>query len=151
MFLDEIGDMSPSTQAKVLRVLQEHEFERLGSSRTMKVDVRIVTATHRDLAKMVAAGEFRPDLFYRLNVVAIELPPLRDRREDIPELTRAFIARLSRDLKKPMEDAGDEVLAKLVGHDWPGNIRELQNVLERAVILADGPRLALSDIVIGPT
>jgi DNA-binding NtrC family response regulator len=148
LFLDEIGDMSPSTQAKVLRVLQEQEFERLGSSRTLKVDVRVLTATHRDLPAMVGAGTFRQDLFYRLNVVSIDLPPLRKRKEDIPALTESFVRRLSGDLKKPVDRVSPEALELLTKHDWPGNIRELQNVLERAVLLSDGPIIMPEDVIV---
>ena len=146
IFLDEIGDMSPSTQAKVLRVLQEHELERLGSSKTLKVDVRVLAATHRDLLKMVHAGTFRQDLFYRLNVVSIDLPPLRKRKEDIPALTEAFVRRLSGDLKKRVDGVTPEAMEVLVNHDWPGNIRELQNVLERAVLLSEGAMIQPDDI-----
>ena len=149
IFLDEIGDMSPATQAKVLRVLQQHEFERLGSSRTLKVDVRVVAATHRDLPAMVRAGTFRADLFYRLNVVAIVVPPLRDRKEDIPALTEHFLQRLVGDLKKPPMSVGPEAMARLVSHDWPGNVRELENVLERAVLLANDAVLTPEDVTIG--
>jgi transcriptional regulator with GAF, ATPase, and Fis domain len=147
-FQDEICDMSPSTQAKVLRVLQEKEFERLGSSRTLKVDVRVLTATHRDLPAMVGAGTFRQDLFYRLNVVSIDLPPLRKRKEDIPALTESFVRRLSGDLKKPVDRVSPEALELLTKHDWPGNIRELQNVLERAVLLSDGPIIMPEDVIV---
>jgi DNA-binding NtrC family response regulator len=150
LFLDEIGDMSPSTQAKVLRVLQEHEFERLGSSKTLKVDVRVLTATHRDLPAMVRAGTFRQDLFYRLNVVSIELPPLRERREDIPMLASSFVRRLSGDLKKHVDGVSPEALEVLRKHDWPGNIRELQNVLERAVLLSEGTTIQPDDIIVSP-
>ncbi len=151
LFLDEIGDMSPTTQAKVLRVLQEHEFERLGSSKTVKVDVRILAATHRNLAEMAKTGAFRADLFYRLNVVSIEIPPLRERREDIPALTESFLRRLAADLKRPVEGISPEALEALTRHDWPGNIRELENVLERAVLLADGPILGVDDVTIPRT
>jgi len=150
LFLDEIGDMSASTQAKVLRVLQEHEFERLGSSKTLKVDVRVLTATHRDLPKMVKAGAFRQDLYYRLNVVSIELPPLRKRKEDIPALTEAFVQRLSGDLKKHVEGVSPAAMEVLMKHDWPGNIRELQNVLERAVLLSEGAQIQPDDITTAP-
>ncbi|MEO7192015.1 MAG: sigma-54 dependent transcriptional regulator [Vicinamibacterales bacterium] len=148
LFLDEIGDMSPSTQAKVLRVLQEQEFERLGSSKTVRVDVRIVAATHRNLLEMVQAGTFRADLYYRLNVISIDIPPLRERKEDIPALTSAFLTRLSGDLKRPVEGISQDALEALMQHSWPGNIRELENVLERAVLLADGPILGVEDVSI---
>jgi DNA-binding NtrC family response regulator len=148
LFLDEIGDMSPSTQAKVLRVLQEHEFERLGSSKTIKVDVRILAATHRPLPDMVRQGTFRADLFYRLNVVAIDVPPLRDRKEDIPALSECFLRRFAGDLKKPVHALQPGAIERLMQHDWPGNIRELENVLERAVLLADGDTLGPDDVTI---
>jgi DNA-binding NtrC family response regulator len=148
LFLDEIGDMSPGTQAKVLRVLQTHEFERLGGSKTIKVDVRILAATHRDLGAMVKAGAFRADLFYRLNVVTIEVPPLRDRKEDIPALVTALLARLSGEVKRNMEGITPDALARLMEHDWPGNIRELENVIERATLLADGPWIGAEDVAI---
>lgn len=148
LFLDEIGDMSPSTQAKVLRVLQAHEFERLGGSKTVKVDVRILAATHRDLAGMVKAGTFRADLFYRLNVVSIEMPPLRERKEDIPALVATLLTRVSGEVKRAIEGIRPEALARLMQHDWPGNIRELENVIERATLLADGPWLTADDVAI---
>jgi DNA-binding NtrC family response regulator len=148
LFLDEIGDMSPSTQAKVLRVLQAQEFERLGGSRTVKVDVRILAATHRDLAGMVKAGTFRADLFYRLNVVSIEVPPLRERKEDIPALVAALLTRVSGEVKRTIEGINPDALARLMRHDWPGNIRELENVIERATLLADGPWLTAEDVTI---
>src|SRR5215203_1041664 len=141
LFLDEIGDMSPSTQAKILRVLQEHEFERLGGTRTLRVDVRLVTATNRDLASMVAQGTFREDLYYRLNVVSVETPPLRDRKDDIPELAEFFVKRFATELKKRVDTSHPEAQKLLMRHNWPGNIRELENVIERAVLLADGPQV----------
>ena len=150
LFLDEIGDMSLTTQAKVLRVLQEREFERLGSSKTLTVDVRILAATHRDLTAMMQAKTFREDLFYRINVVSVQIPPLRDRKEDIPLLVDSFLQRLSRSLRKPIEGLRPEALAALVAHRWPGNIRELENVLERAVLLADGPILGVEDFTLAP-
>ena len=148
LFLDEIGDMSPGTQAKVLRVLQEHEFERLGGSKTVKVDVRILAATHRDLAAMVKAGTFRADLLYRLNVVTIEIPPLRSRKEDIPALVATLLERVSGEVKRAVEGIEPGALALLMRHDWPGNIRELENVIERAALLADGPWLTAEDVAI---
>ena len=138
LFLDEIGDMSPSTQAKILRVLQEHEFERLGGTRTLKVDVRLVTATNRDLAAMVAAGQFREDLYYRLNVVTIEMPPLRERKEDVQALAGFFIKRFSGELKKKMDGLDSEASKLLMRYNWPGNIRELENAIERAMLLTEG-------------
>jgi two-component system response regulator AtoC len=149
LFLDEIGDMSPSTQAKILRVLQEHEFERLGGTRTLRVDVRIIAATNRNLSQMVQEGRFREDLFYRLNVVSVETPPLRDRKEDIPALGEFFIRRFSGELKKKVEGIDQEALKILMRHNWPGNIRELENVVERAVLLADGVTVGADDLQIG--
>jgi DNA-binding NtrC family response regulator len=148
LFLDEIGDMAPGTQAKVLRVLQEHEFERLGGSKTVKVDVRILAATHRDLSAMVKAGTFRADLFYRLNVVSIEVPPLRERKEDIPALVTTLLGRLAGEMKRSIEGIRPDALALLMQHDWPGNVRELENVIERATLLADGTWLTSEDVVI---
>jgi two-component system response regulator AtoC len=149
LFLDEVGDMSPSTQAKILRVLQEHEFERLGGTRTLRVDVRIIAATNRNLTQMVQEGRFREDLFYRLNVVSVETPPLRDRKEDIPALADFFVKRFATELKKRIEATHPEAQKLLMRHNWPGNIRELENVIERAVLLADGPQVQVSDLQIG--
>ncbi len=138
LFLDEIGEVPLPMQAKLLRVLQEGEFERVGETRTRKVDVRIVAATNRDLKREVEAGRFREDLFYRLSVFPIPIPPLRERREDIPALARHFIARSAQRLNRRTPRLTPAVSSLLVGHDWPGNVRELQNVVERAVILAQG-------------
>jgi formate hydrogenlyase transcriptional activator len=136
LFLDEIGDIPLELQPKLLRVLQEQEFERLGSSRSIHVNVRLVAATNRDLGKMVEDGEFRADLYYRLNVFPISLPPLRERREDIPILVRSFVDTFSRRMGQPIHSVSDEVMTSLMHYSWPGNIRELQNVIERAVILS---------------
>jgi formate hydrogenlyase transcriptional activator len=141
LFLDEIGDLPLDVQPKVLRALQEGEFERVGSSRTLRVDVRLIAATHRDLPAMVDAGAFRSDLFYRLNVFPIELPPLRERRADIPLLVRHLVARHAQRLNRPIHTIPSAVMTALTEWDWPGNIRELDNVLERAVILSDGGTL----------
>jgi len=149
LFLDEIGDMSPSTQAKILRVLQEHEFERLGGTRTVGVDVRIITATNRNLSQMVQDGRFREDLFYRLNVVSVDMPPLRDRKDDIPALVEFFVRRFSAELKKKVDSVASDAMKVLQRHHWPGNIRELENVVERAVLLTDGSTVTLSDLQIG--
>ena len=149
LFLDEVGDMSASTQAKILRVLQEHEFERLGGTRTLKVDVRIITATNRNLAQMVKDGRFREDLYYRLNVVSVEMPPLRDRKEDIPALAEFFVRRFAGELKKRVDAIDGDALRLLTRHQWPGNIRELENVIERAVLLTDGQSVSASDLQIG--
>jgi len=149
LFLDEVGDMSPSTQAKILRVLQEHEFERLGGTRTLRVDVRIITASNRNLATMVKEGRFREDLFYRLNVVSVEMPPLRDRKDDIPALAEFFIKRYSNELKKRVDSIDPDALKVMMRHHWPGNIRELENVIERSVLLTDGNTVTLNDLQIG--
>jgi transcriptional regulator with GAF, ATPase, and Fis domain len=136
LFLDEVGDISLELQVKLLRVLQEQEFERLGGVHTQKVNVRLVAATNRDLARMVPEKQFRSDLYYRLNVFPIRVPPLRQRREDIPPLVRAFVDYCARRLSKQIDFVPGEVMAALIRHDWPGNIRELQNFIERAVILS---------------
>jgi formate hydrogenlyase transcriptional activator len=136
LLLDEVGDIPPALQPKLLRVLQEQEFERLGSGRTHKVDVRLVAATNRDLVKMVARGQFRSDLYYRLNVFPILLPALRERREDIPALVRHFVKLFSRRMGKPVDSIPPETMAAFQWYSWPGNIRELQNLVERAVILS---------------
>jgi formate hydrogenlyase transcriptional activator len=141
LFLDEVGDIPPELQPKLLRVLQEQEFERLGSTRSVKVDVRLVAATHRDLARMVADGRFREDLYYRLNVFPVALPPLRERREDIPRLVRHFTQQFARRMGRRVETIPSAVMDALVRYPWPGNVRELQNVIERAVILSPGPSL----------
>jgi formate hydrogenlyase transcriptional activator len=137
LFLDEVGDIPPALQPKLLRVLQEQEFERLGSTRTHHVDVRLVAATNRDLAEMVKRGEFRSDLYYRLNVFPLSLPPLRERREDIPALVRHFVEIFSRRLGRQIEHIPAETMSALSSYHWPGNIRELQNLIERAVILSN--------------
>ncbi len=141
LFLDEVGDIPPELQPKLLRVLQEQEFERLGGTRTIKVDVRLVAATHRDLARMVADGRFRQDLYYRLNVFPVVLPPLRERPDDVPRLVRHFTQRFARRMGRRVETIPTAVMEALVRYPWPGNVRELQNVIERAVILSPGPAL----------
>src|SRR5687767_6804795 len=151
LFLDEIGDMSGSTQAKILRVLKEHEFERLGGTRTIKVDVRLIAATNRDLPAMVGSGHFREDLYYRLNVVTIEMPPLRERKEDIGALANFFIRRFAGELKKKIQGPEPEALKLLMRYHWPGNIRELENAIERAMLLADGTHIAVDDLRLGDT
>jgi formate hydrogenlyase transcriptional activator len=137
LFLDEVGDIPPALQPKLLRVLQEQEFERLGSTRTHQVDVRLVAATNRDLAEMVKRNEFRSDLYYRLNVFPLTLPPLRARREDIPALVTHFVEILGRRLGRQIEHIAPETMSALSAYHWPGNIRELQNLIERAVILSN--------------
>ena len=141
LFLDEIGDISLELQPKLLRALQEREFERLGSARTIRVDVRLIAATHRDLPSMMRNNQFREDLFYRLNVFPIEIPPLRNRREDIPLLVNYFVSRLSRKMQKRIESIPKEAIEALTNAPWPGNIRELENFIERAVILTPGSEL----------
>jgi formate hydrogenlyase transcriptional activator len=141
LFLDEIGDMPLELQPKLLRVLQEQEFERLGSTRTIQVDVRIVAATNRDLFKMVQERRFRADLFYRLHVFPIELPPLRERADDIPLLVRHFVRKFADRMNREIHSIPENVIEALQQHSWPGNIRELQNFIERAVILTSGPVL----------
>src|SRR5258707_6021269 len=137
LFLDEVGDIPSALQPKLLRVLQEQEFERLGSTRTHKVDVRLVSATHRDLTEMANRGEFRSDLYYRLNVFPVMLPPLRERREDIPALVEHFVRICGRRMGREIEHIPAATLSALTSYHWPGNIRELQNLIERAVILSD--------------
>ena len=138
LFLDEIGDLPLELQPKLLRALQEQEFERLGCGRTIRVNVRVVAATNQDLAQLVSARQFRADLYYRLNVIPIFLPPLRERREDIPRLVEHFVRKYTARLNKPIDTIPDEVMEFLKFHDWPGNIRELQNFVERAVVLSPG-------------
>ena len=145
IFLDEIGDISPKVQVDLLRVLQERRFFRVGGSEEVSVDVRIVAATHVDLAEAVKAGRFRDDLYYRLNVVAIPLPPLRDRQEDVPLLARSFLERLSNELGKEAEDLSEGALKALLAHRWPGNVRELENAVERALVTAKGRVLTEED------
>jgi formate hydrogenlyase transcriptional activator len=148
LFLDEIGDLPLELQPKLLRVLQEREVERVGGTRTRHVDVRLVAATNRELAQMVDAGQFRADLYYRLHVFPITIPPLRQRVEDIPLLVRHFVSHYARQLRKRIDTVPAEALAALTRYQWPGNVRELQNVIERAVILSPGPvlRLALDEL-----
>jgi formate hydrogenlyase transcriptional activator len=143
LFLDEVGDIPLELQPKLLRVLQEQEFERLGSTRTMRVDVRVIAATNADLAQRLADKQFRHDLYYRLNVFPILIPPLRDRREDIPVLVRHFLQKYARRMKKEIETIPDKTMKALLEYDWPGNIRELENFIERLVILSRGPELEL--------
>jgi len=145
LLLDEISEIDPGLQAKLLRVLQEREFERIGSSQTIKVDVRIIATTNRDLQKEVAEGNFREDLYYRLNVIEIPIPPLRERGEDVPALVRSFIDRYNEENTKEIEGIADEALELLTRYDWPGNVRELENYVERAVVVARGSLLAVED------
>jgi formate hydrogenlyase transcriptional activator len=149
IFLDEVGELPLEAQVKLLRVLQEQEFEPVGSSRTVKVNVRVIAATNRNLDQATAEGKFRADLLYRLNVVPIDVPPLRDRRSDLALLVGFFSAGLSRKLGKPIRGFNSQSLQRMAQYSWPGNIRELQNVVERAAILAQGPMLDLSGMVLG--
>jgi len=158
LFLDEVGDIPLALQPKLLRILQEQEFERLGSVRTHQVDVRLVAATNRDLTEMVKRGEFRSDLYYRLNVFPILLPPLRARREDIPALVTHFVELFGRRMGKQIKHVPPEIMSALSSHPWPGNIRELQNLIERAVILSNFgvlpnplPTVASQSVIIPPT
>jgi DNA-binding NtrC family response regulator len=146
VFLDEIGDISAEIQTKLLRFLQEREFERVGGIKPVRVDVKVIAATNRDLAGAVKEGRFRTDLYYRLNVIPISLPPLRERREDIPDLARFFMQRFSLETKKNFNEIGQDALDRLVAYDWPGNVRELANVIERAVVLGRGPKINLDEI-----
>jgi two-component system, NtrC family, response regulator AtoC len=146
LFLDEIGDVPAATQVKLLRVLQERDFERLGGTRTIKVDVRLIAATNRDLRAALEEGTFREDLYYRLNVVPIDIPPLRVHKEDISDLVNMFLARFCKDSGRPLSGISPEAVNLLLAHHWPGNVRELQNVIERACALAVGPRIEAADI-----
>jgi formate hydrogenlyase transcriptional activator len=143
LFLDEVGELPLETQVKLLRVLQEQEFEPVGSSRTVKVDVRIIAATNRDLVSAVQSGGFRSDLYYRLNVIPLHVPALRDRRSDIPQMVMSFLQQSAKRMGKPMESVSQETMKLLVDYSWPGNIRELQNVIERGIVLSKGSILHL--------
>jgi len=149
LFLDEVGELSLTTQVKLLRVLETRSFKPVGGARDMRVDVRFITATNRHLLQMVAEGEFREDLFYRLNVIPIELPPLRDRKEDVPLLAGHFLARFAKRMNKPMRSIDDAVIEVLLRYPWPGNVRELENTIERAVALSLEDRITLADLA-GP-
>src|SRR5262245_509837 len=146
VFLDEIGDVSQELQTKLLRFLQEREFDRVGGVKAIRVDVRVVAATNRDLDVALKEGRFREDLYHRLNVVPITLPPLRERREDIPALAHHFVQHFAKEVKRSLSEISDEALGKLSAYDWPGNVRELANVIERAVVLAQGPEIAPHDL-----
>jgi DNA-binding NtrC family response regulator len=146
LFLDEVGDISPKLQLDLLRVLEERRFQRVGGTESIDVDVRVVAATNRDLVKAVAEGKFREDLYYRLDVIPITLPPLRERREDIPLLVQHFLQRLSSELGRPIDGVSPEGMAALVAHGWPGNVRELRNVLERGAVVAKGKLVELEDL-----
>jgi transcriptional regulator with GAF, ATPase, and Fis domain len=146
IFLDEIGTMQAPLQAKLLRVLQEREFEPLGAERTEKVDLRVIAATNRDLRQLVAEGKFQDDLFYRLNVIPIQIPPLRERREDIPVLIEHFVRKHAQRSGKAIDKIDEGVVAGLQRYDWPGNVRELENTIERAVVLSGGRTITDRDI-----
>ncbi len=149
VFLDEIGDMSPTLQAKLLRVLEEKAFRRVGGSQDIKVDVRIIAATNRPLEKLIEEKRFREDLYYRLNIITVDVPSLRDRREDIPLLVDHFLKRFSAEFRKPVNDLSVEALRKLESYEWPGNVRELKNVIERAVLLGSGPVIGADELTLG--
>lgn len=146
VFLDEVGDISPDLQTKLLRFLQEREFERVGGTKPIRVDIRIIAATNRDLDGAVREGRFREDLYHRLNVIPITLPPLRERRDDIPVLAYFFMQRFSLEAKKNFTEISQEAQEKLLAYDWPGNVRELANVIERAIVLGQGPKITPSDL-----
>ena len=146
LFLDEIGEISPLVQTKLLRVLQERNLERVGGSETINIDVRVIAATNRDLVTEVREGRFREDLYYRLNVVHLEMPPLRLRGSDVLVLANAFLRRFAEDNKKPVEELSEEARTKVLAHRWPGNVRELENAIERAVVLCEGSRIEAGDL-----
>lgn len=146
IFLDEIGDVSPEIQVKLLRVLQEHSFERIGGTQTITVNIRIIAATNKDLERSIAEGKFREDLFYRLSVIPINMPPLRDRKSDIPLLVSHFLEKLKARRNQPSKSFSRQALAVLVQYHWPGNIRELENLIERLSVLIDKPVLDVSDL-----
>jgi DNA-binding NtrC family response regulator len=147
LFLDEIGTMSPALQAKLLRVLQEREFERVGDSHSIKIDVRVIAATHSDLVRMVADGSFRQDLYYRLHVIPVKLPALRERRDDIPLLVQHFLQRLCGELGRPTVTVSQDALRRLMSHSWPGNVRQLENIVERALTFSQGrPQIEVADL-----
>jgi transcriptional regulator with PAS, ATPase and Fis domain len=149
VFLDEVGDMPPALQAKLLRFLEERTFRRVGGTDDISVDVRIIAATNRDIEKAIRDGKFREDLFYRLNVVPVFLPPLRERGNDIRLLTQNFVSHFAREFKKQVLGVSDEAYAKLLSYTWEGNVRELRNVIERATLLCRGPYLETVDINLG--
>jgi formate hydrogenlyase transcriptional activator len=146
LFLDEVGEIDLAMQVKILRVLEERAFERVGGSKTINVDVRLIAASNRDLKKLVKEGKFREDLFYRLSVVGVDLPPLRERRDDIPLLISTFVRECSADNGKPVREITQEAVNVLMSYDWPGNVRELRNTIEQMVVLARGERLTLRDV-----
>jgi len=149
VFLDEVGDLREPLQAKLLRVLQEHEFERVGGTKPIRVDIRVIAATNRELESAVKAGRFREDLYYRLNVVRLHIPPLRDRLEDVPLLAEYFLHKYCAETGKGISGFSAEAMDRLRRHDWPGNVRELENAVERAVVLGNGPEIRVNDLAIG--
>jgi two-component system nitrogen regulation response regulator NtrX len=151
LFLDEIADMPPTTQAKILRVLTDQSHTRVGGQRPVKVDVRVLSATSRTLSDEIAAGRFREDLYYRLNVVPVKLPPLRERREDIPELVHHFLARYAAERRIATPNVSAEAMAALQAHDWPGNVRQLRNIIERTLILTPGDRADCIEVDLLPS
>ncbi len=146
IFLDEIGDISPIIQLKLLRVIQQKEVERLGSTKTLALDIRVITATNKDLGKLVSENKFREDLFYRLNVIPIEVAPLRDRKQDIPDLLKVFMGNASFTNKTGQKILSEEALKSILSYSWPGNVRELENVVERLIVISEGPVIGLSDL-----
>jgi len=148
IFLDEVGDIRESLQTKLLRVLQEHEFERVGGTKPIRADLRVIAATNRNLEEAVKAGRFREDLYYRLNVVRLSIPPLRDRRDDIPQLVEHFLRKYCAEVGKTISGISPAAMESLRAHDWPGNIRELENAIERAVVLGNGPEIQTADLAI---
>jgi Nif-specific regulatory protein len=146
LFLDEVGELAPTLQSKLLRVLQEQEFERVGGTKPLRVDIRVIAATNRDLEKALRDGSFREDLYYRLNVVNIEVPPLREHREDIPLLVQFFVSKLGAKCCRTLLGVSPEALSILESHDWPGNVRELQNLVERAIVLGSGQLIEARDL-----
>ena len=149
LFLDEVGELEPPMQVKLLRVLEERAFERVGGAKTLQVDVRLVAATNKDLKKLVSEGKFRDDLFYRLSVVTVDLPPLRERRDDVPLLVKAFLDEFGRENNKQVRELTPEALNVLLAYDWPGNVRELRNAIEQMVVLARSERLTVRDVPAG--
>jgi len=146
VFLDEIGDMSPNLQSKLLRVLQERQFERIGGVKNVKVDIRIIAATHQDLKVEVEHGKFRQDLYYRLNVIPIHVPPLRERRSDIPLLVQHFLAHFNKSKKRRIQGIDNDAMNRLLEYHWPGNVRELENIIERIVILTNNETISIHDL-----
>ena len=151
IFLDEVGDIREALQVKLLRVLQEHEFERVGGTKTIRTDIRVIAATNRNLEEAVKAGRFREDLYYRLHVVALRIPPLRERREDIPQLVEHFLRKYCAETGKRIDGVSREALEILTRHDWPGNVRELENAIERAVVLGGGTEIRPADLALAAT